>query len=205
VLAVQGVRRSIFEIFRRRFGDARTIEEVVMHLLALLLIAAAPMPSLSPSPDSYPTTRGTAGVSFLLPSGGDPRIGATYFLFNDVALRLDFGLNAPITPGGAGQNMLFSVGGGLRFYPFKRNRVGVFLQPSGVVGRENSPAVAAEAAFFLRLGAGLGVEYFFASHFSVGAVLELTLKLANLGGPAGTPVYTTLSTATSALSANIYF
>jgi hypothetical protein len=176
-----------------------------MHLLALLLIAAAPSSPSPLSPDGYPTTHGTAGVSFLLPSGGDPRIGGTYFLFNDVALRLDFGLNAPISPGGAGQNLLFSVGGGLRFYPFKRNRVGVFLQPSGVVGRENSPAVAAEAAFFMRLGAGLGVEYFFTNYFSVGAVLELTLKFANLGGPAGTPVYTTLSTATSALSANIYF
>ena len=119
-----------------------------MHLLALLLLAAAPPPSV----DGYPTTRGTAGVSFLLPSGGDPRIGGTYFLFNDLAVRIDVGLVAPITPGGAGQNTLFSVGGGLRYYPLKRNRVGVFLQPSGTIGRENSPAVAAEAAFFLRTG-----------------------------------------------------
>lgn len=174
-----------------------------MHLLALFLIAAA-APSSSPD-GGYPTTRGTAGVSFLLPGGGDPRIGGTYFLFNDVAARVDVGLLAPLTPGGAGQNTLFSLGAGLRFYPFKRNHVGVFLQPSGVLGRENSPAVAAEAAFFLRLGAGIGVEYFFTSHFSAGAVLELSLKFANLGGPGGTPVYTTLSTATSGLSANIYF
>jgi len=171
-----------------------------MHLLALLLLVAAPS-----SPDGYPTTRGTAGVSFLLPGGGDPRIGGTYFLFNDVAIRLDVGLVAPITPGGAGQNTLFNIGGGLRFYPFKRHSVGVFLQPSGVVGRENSPEVSAEAAFFLRLGAGIGVEYFFTSYFSAGAVLEVSLKFANLGGPASTPVYTTLSTATSGLSANIYF
>lgn len=173
-----------------------------MHLLALLLIAAA---APSSSFDTYPTTRGTAGVSFLLPGGGEPRIGGTYFVFNDVAARVDVGLIAPLTPGGAGQNTLFSVSAGLRFYPFKRNHVGLFLQPSGSLGRENSPAVAAEAAFFLRLGAGVGVEYFFTSHFSVGAVLELSLKFANLGGPASTPVYTTLSTATSSLSANIYF
>jgi hypothetical protein len=174
-----------------------------MHLVALLLIAAV-TPSSSPE-GGYPTTRGTAGVSFLLPGGGEPRIGGTYFVFNDVAARIDVGLLAPLTPGGAGQNTLFNIGVGLRFYPFKRNHVGVFLQPSGTLGRENSPAVAAEAAFFLRLGAGIGVEYFFASHFSVGAVLEVSLKLANLGGPASTPVYTTLSTATSSLAANIYF
>jgi hypothetical protein len=169
-----------------------------MHLLALLLLAAAPS-------DGYPTTRGTAGVSFFLPGGGDPRIGGTYFVFNDVAARVDVGLLAPLTPGGAGQNTLFNVGVGLRFYPFKRNRVGVFLQPSGTLGRENSPAVTAEAAFFLRLGAGIGVEYFFFNNFSAGALLELSLKFANVGGPASTPVYTTLSTATSGLSANIYF
>src|SRR5512138_2313201 len=48
-----------------------------MHLLALLLVAAAPLPS--PDADGYPTTRGTAGVSFLLPGGGEPRVGGTYF------------------------------------------------------------------------------------------------------------------------------
>lgn len=174
-----------------------------MHLLAVLLIAAAP--SSSPGADAYPTTRGTAGVSFLLPGGGDPRIGGTLFLFDNVAARVDVGLLAPLTPGGPGQNTLFNLSAGLRFYAFKRNRVGVFLQPSGGLGRENSPAVAAEAALFFRLGAGLGVEYFFTSHFSAGAILELSLKFANLAGPAGTPVYTTLSTATSGLTANIYF
>jgi hypothetical protein len=65
--------------------------------------------------------------------------------------------------------------------------------------------VTQEAAFFFQLGGGVGVEYFFASHFSAGAVLGLSLKLANLSGPAGTPVYTTLTTATSGLTANIYF
>jgi hypothetical protein len=173
-----------------------------MHLLALLLLAA-PATS-SPSPD-YPTTKGTAGVSFVLPGGGSPTIGATYFLFNDVALRIDFGLEAPFSPSGAGQNVLFSVGGGLRFYPLKHNHVGVYLEPFAILGRELSPAVTQEAAFFFQLGGGVGVEYFFASHFSAGAVLGLSLKLANLSGPAGTPVYTTLTTATSGLTANIYF
>ena len=174
-----------------------------MHLLALFLIAAPVQPA--PQPFVYPTAHGTAGVSFLLPGGGDPRIGATYFLADDLAGRLDLGLEAPLSPRGPGRNVLFSIGGGLRFYRLKRSQVGVYLQPSVALGREVSPAVTAEAALFLRFGAGLGVEYFFTSHFSAGALLELSLKLANLGGPANTPVYTSLGTGTSSLSANVYF
>jgi hypothetical protein len=172
-----------------------------MHLLALLLLAAAPSSSF----DGYPTTRGTAGVSVSVSGLAAPTIGATYFLFNDLAARIDIGFNAPLTPGGAGQNTLFSLGGGLRLYPLKHNHVAVFVQPAITAGRENSPAVSAEAAFFFLFGAGIGAEFFFASHFSVGAVLQVALKFANLAGPASTPLYTTLSTATSGLSANIYF
>ncbi len=179
-----------------------------MHLLALLLMAAPTQPTaVAPSPpDTYPTARGTAGVSFFLPGGSDTRlVGGTYFFASDLAARVDFSLNAALSPSGPGQNLLFGVGVGLRFYQLKRNRVAVFLQPVVALGRENSPAVTAEPALFFRLGGGVGVEYFFTNHFSAGATLELTLKLANLAGPAGTSVFTTLSTATSALSANIYF
>jgi len=178
-----------------------------MLLLALLLMAAPTQPTaVAPSPaDTYPTARGTAGVSFFLPGGGDPRIGGTYFFSNDLAARVDFGLNVPISPSGAGQNVLFSLSAGLRFYQLKHEHVALFVQPGVALGRENSPAVSAEAAEFVRLGGGVGVEYFFTNHFSVGATLELTLKIANLAGPAGTPVYTSLSTDTSGLSANIYF
>jgi hypothetical protein len=182
-------------------------QEVPMHLLALLLIAAPAHSDLSSAPaDTYPTTRGTAGVAFYLPGGSDTRlVGGTYFVFNDLAARVDFSLNAPLSPGGPGQNTIYSLGVGLRFYRLKRNRVAVFLQPVIALGREPSPAVTAEAAVFFRLGGGVGVEYFFTNHFSAGATLELTLKFANLSSPAGTPVYTSLSTATSGLSANFYF
>src|SRR4051794_8673078 len=123
-----------------------------MLLFAALLIAAPPS-------DGYPTTRGTAGASFAVSGDAAPTIGLTYFVFNDVAARIDFGLEAPITPGGAGQNTLYSVSGALRFYALKRSQAAVFLQPAVAIGRENSPAVSAEAAFFLRFGAGLGAEY----------------------------------------------
>jgi hypothetical protein len=165
--------------------------------------AAAPPAS---STDTYPTSPGIVGVSFFLPSGSDPRlIGASYFLANDVAVRADFGLFAPLTPSGPGQNTLFTVGAAVRFYQIKRERVGVVLGPTILAGRETSPAVSGEAAAFLRFGGAIGVEYFFTNRFSVGATLELTLKLANIAGPASTSVYTTLSTDTSGLSANIFF
>src|SRR6267142_3279201 len=158
-----------------------------MHLLALLLLAApAASPAVTaPSADALPTTRGTIGVSFYVP-GDAHLIGATFFLANDVALRLDGSVDAALTPGGVGRDVHFSLGAGLRFYQFKHDRVAVFFQPVAMFGREASPAVAAEAAEFVRLGAGAGVEYFFTSHFSAGAVLELTFKIANVAGPAGT-------------------
>jgi hypothetical protein len=173
-----------------------------MHLLALLLIAA-PAPAAA---DTYATARGTMGVTFFLPGGGDFRlIGGRYFIANDLAARVDFGLNAPLSPSGPGQNTTFSLSAGLRSYQLKHDRVALFIEPVLAIGRESSPAIAAEAAFFFRLGGGVGVEYFFTNRFSAGATLELTLKAANLAGPAGTPGYTSLSTDTSSLSASIYF
>ncbi len=65
--------------------------------------------------------------------------------------------------------------------------------------------MSGNAAVFLRFGAGVGVEYYFTNWLSAGATLELSLKLANLAGPASTPIYTTLGTGTSSLSANFYF
>jgi len=171
-----------------------------MHLLAIFLLAA-PAPA-----DSYPTAKGTAGVSFYLPTGTDPRlVGVTYFLANDMAARADFGLAAPLSPSGPGIFATFSASLGLRLYQLKRERVGVFLQPAVAIGRESSPAVAANAAEFIRFAGGIGVEYFFTNRFSAGAILEIALKLANLAGPAGTSVFTTFGTDTSWLSANIYF
>jgi len=170
-----------------------------MHLLALFLIAA---PAASPD---FPG-RGSAGITLNLPNGSDPTlVGATWFLSNDVAVRGDFGLSFPITPSGAGQNKTFTLSAAVRWYGIKRDHVGVFLQPAFAFGRELSPAVTAEAAEFVRFGGGVGVEYFFTNHFSVGGLLELALKFANLGGPGGTPVYTSLTTDASTISANVYF
>ncbi len=98
-----------------------------MHLLALFLVAAPVAAAPAPPPDVYPTTAGTMGVSFVLPGSAVPTIGATYFVADDLAARLDFGLDAPLSPTGAGQNVLFSVAGALRMYKLKKHHVGVYL------------------------------------------------------------------------------
>lgn len=183
-----------------------------MHLIVLLAAAAAaaaPAPVVkdtpAPPPDNFATTKGAAGVSFFLPQGTDPRlIGLTYFLANDVAARVEFGLMAPLSPSGSAP-VQFSAAVGLRVYELKHDHVALFVGPEAAIGRELSPAVPADGAIFLRLGGDIGVEYFFTPHFSVGATLELTLKFANIAGPGGTSVFTTLSTDTSTLGANIYF
>src|SRR3954469_977638 len=117
-----------------------------MVLLALLLLAAPAAAPAAPTPavaDALPTTRGTMGVTFFLPNGGDSKlIGGTFFLANDLALRLDFGLTAPLKPSGAGQNTGYSLGVGLRLYQLKHERVAVFVQPDVTLGREASPAVS---------------------------------------------------------------
>jgi hypothetical protein len=173
-----------------------------MLLLALALLVAAPaQPPLAPLTEAYPTSKGTIGVSFALPAGGAATIGGMYFINNDLAARVDFGLDAPFSP--SGQIATFSIGVGLRFYQAKHDRVAVFLQPSVTFGRAKIDAVT--GAEFITFGGAVGVEYFFTNNFSAGATLGLALNLSNIGGPAGSSVGTELATSTSGLFANIYF
>lgn len=161
-----------------------------MTLLAVLSLLAAP-PPIAPLVAGYPTAQGDASVSFQL--GQQPTVGLAYFLQNDVALRLDFGLL--IQPGPD----QFSVDLGVRFYKWKRDRVGIFLQPSVGFGR----VAAGGGTEFLRFGGGFGVEYFFTDHLSAGGLLGLLLELDNLGGTGSTQA--TFSTATTGLFLNLYF
>lgn len=176
-----------------------------MHLLALFLLAAPPAAAAPPPPDFFPTAAGTTAVSFGVATGGDTHVGATYFMAPDMGVRLDFGLNASLLPSGPTQQILFDLGVGLRFYKLKRNHVAVFIQPFGALGHELSPAVSGETAWYLRVGGGVGVEYFFTDHFSAGATLNLDLKLANLAGPTGTKIFLNATTATSALEVSLFF
>ncbi|HUJ28322.1 MAG TPA: hypothetical protein VLW85_20005 [Myxococcales bacterium] len=168
-------------------------------LIALLLLAApASQPPLAPLTDSYPTTKGTAGVEFALPGGGAPTVGLTYFLNNDLAARVDFGLDATFSPSGVPAG--FSLGVALRFYQAKHDRVGVFLQPSVGFGRDRTAQ-----AEFLSFGGALGIEYFFTNNFSVGGTLGVALNLNNIGAPGSPSVGVELTTGTSGLFASIYF
>lgn len=174
-----------------------------MHLLAVFALLAAP-PPIAPLSDT-PLKSGTVGVSFafpdadLLPAGGGaPTVGVTYFLANDMAAHVDFGLDATFSPSGTPAG--FSILAALRFYRVKHDHVGVFLQPSFAFGRDKTSATE-----FIAFGGAVGVEYFFNSNLSAGGTLGLALTLNNIGGPAGTSVGTELTTATSGIFANVYF
>src|SRR5690349_8516527 len=121
-------------------------------LLALVLLAApASQPPLAPltSTDSYPTGKGTAGVSFAVPSGGGATIGGTYFLNTDMAVHADFGLDATFSPSGVPAGFRLDIA--LRFYQAKHDRVGIFLQPELDFGRDKGSATE-----FLAFGGGIG-------------------------------------------------
>jgi hypothetical protein len=179
-------------------------------LIALIALLAAPAsPTIAPltAPFGH-TSRGTVGVEFGFPFGGATAVGAeattigiTYFLADNMAARADFGLNAFLSP--SGTPALFNFGAGVRIYQLKRDSVAIFLQPSIVLARErfNPP----DATVALAFAGGVGAEYFFADHFSVGGVLSLALNFRNIGGPAGSSVATHLTTNTSNLFASVYF
>ena len=176
-------------------------------LLALFLLAA-PAPEIAPlTPPPTALTRGTMGLSFGFPNGSSTSVGSsstvglTWFIADSTALRLDFGLSAVLSP--SGTPALFDIGIAMRLYQFRRNNVALFLQPALMFGREMTTTT--DAAEFIELGGGVGAEYFFADHFSIGGVLSLGLAFHNVGGPAGSSVQTSLSTATSGLFASVYF
>jgi hypothetical protein len=174
-------------------------------LLALLVAAAAATPAASTPPIAPltfdPLSKGTVGIDFILPGGGAPDVGVTYFLADNMSARLDFGLDAVLSP--TGTPATFNIGVGLRFYQWRRGPVAVFLSPAIAFGREKITAI--DGAEYITFAGGAGVEYFFTDHLSAGGTLALGLKFGNLGAPAGVPGRTELSTANSGLFANIYF
>lgn len=177
-----------------------------MVLLPLLAAAAtATQPPLAPlAPPFSFDQKGNAAVQFALPGGGAPDVGLTYFIADGIAARIDFGLDAVLAP--SGTPATFNLGIGLRFYELKHGPVALFLSPSIVFGREKiATGLPADAAEYLTFAGGVGVEYFFTDHLSVGGLLSLGLSLHDLGAPAGTQVTSELSTATSNLFASFYF
>ena len=179
-------------------------------LLALIALLAAPVSSSALAPPSpRALSQGTVGVQFGFPAGGSTpvgfgssTVGVTYFVADSLAARIDFGLAAVLSP--SGTPALFNIGVGLRMYQFRRDNVAVFLQPAATLGREIVGG-AIDATVLIGFSGGLGAEYFFAEHFSVGGVLGVGLNFRNIGGPAGSSVQTSISTSTSGLFASLYF
>jgi hypothetical protein len=190
-----------------------------MLLIALLLAATPPQPPLAPlmgpltapAPAFNPLGKGSAALSFGLPGEvSQATVGITYLVADNFAARLDFGLDAVLSP--SGSPALFSIGLAARWYNWKRGPVALFLSPSFAFGRELSSVANAlgsgpilAAGEFFAFGGAAGAEYFFTEHLSAGGTLGLSLRLSGIGGGTGSQLVTRLSTATSGLFANLYF
>jgi outer membrane protein W len=171
-----------------------------MTLLAILAAAAV---TTTPMSADVATKQGSMGVEFVLPGGGQPTVGVTYFINDNMALRTDLGLNAQLSPSGV--PVLFSLGVGVRLYQFKRDSVAVFLTPSFTLARVAPLVPGGDATVSLIFGGGAGVQYFFTNRFSVGGILGLAFAIGNLGGPTGSSATINLSTGTTGLFAGYYF
>jgi len=179
-------------------------------LLALFALLAAPVtsPAIAPLTTAHdPLSKGSIGFSFAFPVGGSTAvgtgstIGVTYLVNDNLAARVDFGLDAVLSPSGVAP-AVFNIGVSLRAYQIRKGPVAVFIFPQLTFGRAVTTGVAAE---FINLAGGAGAEYFFADHFSVGGQLGIGLNFGNIGGPTGSSVITQLTTATSGLFASVYF
>jgi len=177
-------------------------------LLALFALLAAPpaSPPIAPLTPAYdPLAKGSIGFSFAFPAGGHTTVGSgstigvTYLVNDNLAARVDFGLDAVLSP--SGTPAVFNIGVGLRAYQVRKGPVAVFIFPQLSFGRIVAGTTGVE---FLNLAGGAGAEYFFADHFSVGGQLGVGLNFGNIGGPAGSSVSTQLTTATSGLFASAY-
>ena len=181
-------------------------------LLALLALLAAPTtsPSIAPltdAPKFDALSKGSMGFEFGFPAGGGhfgvgtgSTVGITYLMQDNMALRIDFGLDAVLSSGGGPAQV--NIAAQLRLYQLRRGPLNVFLWP-GLAFVRTAPGGTGFNA--LVLAGGCGVEYFFADHFSVGGQLGLGLAFGNIGGPAGSSVEVELSTSTTGLFAAAYF
>ena len=104
----------------------------------------------------------------------------------------EFGLNATLSPSGV--PVLFTLGGGVRLYHLRRDRVAVFLQPNFTLARVGPTGAGGDATISLIFAGGLGVQYFFTDRFNVGGILGLAFTIGNLGGPTGSSAVINIST-----------
>lgn len=148
-------------------------------------------------------TRGTVGLSFALPAGGAPTIGAAYFLDADRALRAELGFavssSQPDVPMAERTTVTgFSVEVGYRLYRHWVGGLRPFLQPGVFLSKAAQEGDTSDL-IAVALTGSLGIEYLFTDRFSLGGATGLSL-LASHGFDD-----ISLSTATSALFASFYW
>ena len=139
------------------------------------------MHSPLPASDMFPG-QGSYGLNFAVPTGSGPTIGGTYFLENDRAVEIGFGLDLNKTPATAtaasGTVFGFSIDAGYRMYCKRVGSLMPYLQPGLFLAK-----AAATGGFGANLtvapNAGIGAEYFFARTFSIGIGTGVALTFKN--------------------------
>jgi outer membrane protein W len=172
-------------------------------LIALLAAAAVTTTPTWDKPGEPVLSKGTMGVEFMLPGGASPNVNFTYFMNDGMAMVVQFGLNATLSPSGV--PVLFNVGGGVRLYQLRRDRVAVFLEPTVTLARVGAATPTGDATVQLIFAGGLGVQYFFTDRFAVGGIMGVAFSIGNLGGPTGSSAIINLSTGNSGLFASYHF
>ena len=180
---------------------------MLLAVLALLAAPASPSPAITPLSTFDPLQRGSMGLSFGFPLGGfipvgaGSTVGVTYLIENNMAVRLDFGLDAQLSP--SGKPVLFDISGSLRAYQIRKGSAAMYFFPQ--LGFARTLDNLNNGVVSITLAGGIGAEYFFTDRFSVGGQLGIGLIFGNIGGPAGSSVSTSITTSTSGLFASVYF
>ena len=138
------------------------------------------------------------GISFGIPTGGNPTIGASYWLENNRVIRLDFGLdiNKPATSGSS-TLFGFSIDAGYRFYMKRFHMLMPFFQPGIFFAKAAKVGFGQNMTLAPNIGAG--AEYFFSPAFSVsvgtGVSLSFKESMKNIR----------FATGTTAVNGNFYW
>lgn len=142
--------------------------------------APAPEASATASSGSMSTAAGTKGLSFVVPTGGAPTVGLTYFLDPMTALRIDFGLAITSIDGPVERDsdFGFSIEAGYRMYREVSGKVAVFLQPSLFISEATGDG---DFAQLLTVGAtgALGTEYWLTEQWTLGGSIGAALLFSN--------------------------
>jgi len=147
--------------------------------------------------------RGTVGLSFALPAGGAPTVGAAYFLDANRALRAELGFAVSSSQPDVAMAERTTVAGfsvevGYRMYRDWVGGLRPFLQPGVFLSKAAQEGDAGDL-IAVALTGSVGIEYLFTDRFSLGGATGLSL-LATHGFDD-----ISLTTATSALFASFYW